>query len=151
MKKRSLFHLVLLLAGVLLVQDSRAQEDLNLPEGAIARLDHTGAVISVSYSLDGQTLASGDDNATVRLWDVATGELLLAASEDTVVTLQHPATSQSIATVNRGSVAFAGGGPSVPSPRVMATADGDTAWVSPDSSVVATVSRGTVLLWDRVP
>ena len=40
MKRVSLFGFILLLSGVLLVQDSRAQDHIrwNLPEGALARL-----------------------------------------------------------------------------------------------------------------
>ena len=127
--------------------------------GRRVNLLHEAGIDSVAFSPDGDILVSwmkGETadakhyDETIRLWDVATGELLLAASEDTVATLQHPATSQSIATVSRGRVAFAGGGPSVTAPPVMATAKGDTAWVSPDWSVMATVSRGTILLWDMM-
>jgi RNA polymerase sigma factor (sigma-70 family) len=54
-----------------------------LPPGAIARLGtlrlrHSGMVDSVVFSPDGKTLASGDSNGEMRLWDAATGELLRA-------------------------------------------------------------------------
>ena len=118
---------------------------------------HEAGIDSVVFSPDGDILVSymrsetADGkyyDETIRLWDVATGELLLAASKDTVVTLRHPTTRQSIATVSRGSVAFTDDGSSAKSPQVMVTADGDTAWVSPDWSVMTTVSKGTILLWD---
>ncbi len=35
---------------------------------------HTGAVNSVSFSPDGQMLASGSSDETVRVWDPSTGE-----------------------------------------------------------------------------
>ena len=37
---------------------------------------HTGRVESVSFSPDGQTLASGSYDDTIRLWDVVTGETI---------------------------------------------------------------------------
>ena len=47
--------------------DAQSGQELNLLIG------HTDSVNSVSFSPDGQTLASGSYDGTVRLWDVVTG------------------------------------------------------------------------------
>ena len=52
------------------IYDAHTGEELTLLAG------HEGWVLSVSFSPDGSTLASGSWDGTVRLWDVTTGEHL---------------------------------------------------------------------------
>ena len=49
------------------IYDAQTGEELDLLTG------HTSSVRSVSFSPDGQTLASGSDDDTIRLWEVSTG------------------------------------------------------------------------------
>ena len=50
--------------------DTQTGEELSLLTG------HTDDVNSVSFSPDGQTLASGSSDETLRLWDVGTGRVI---------------------------------------------------------------------------
>jgi RNA polymerase sigma factor (sigma-70 family) len=57
-----------------------------LPPGAVTRLGtvrlrHSGIVSSVAFAPDGKTLASGDRNGELRLWDSAKGKLLRAFTD----------------------------------------------------------------------
>ena len=62
----------------------------------------TGPVFSVSFSADGQTLASGSRNNTVVLWDVSTGRnirTLLGHTLDEICSVSFNADGQMLASV----------------------------------------------------
>ena len=89
--KPKLFSMLLtfLLCSTLFLPLSIAQDDTttDLPEGATKRLGKGSMmeyVNSVSFSPDGQTLASASDDETIRLWDVSTGELFRTLTGHTV-------------------------------------------------------------------
>ena len=117
---------------------------------------HTGSVVTVSFSPDGQTLASGGYDTTARLWDVATGaeirrfeghtdavewvsfspdgQTLVTASDDSTVRLWEVATGQEL--------------------RRLAghTNPVYSAVFAPDGQTIATASfDGTVKLWAAQP
>ena len=55
-------------AQAVMVENSETKPRDTFPKGA-----HTGFVESVAFSPDGKTLASGSEDQTIKLWDVATG------------------------------------------------------------------------------
>ncbi len=113
----------------------------------------TGIVISVVYSPDGQTLASGSGDGTILLWDVTTGQVK--------TTLEgHTDWVSSVAYSSDGNTLASGSGDGtvrlwdVTTGEVKTTLEGHTDEVfsvsfSPDGQTLASGSGdGTVRLWD---
>jgi WD40 repeat protein len=59
---------------VVRIFDVATQKELRTLQG------HTGKVTAVVFSPDGRCLASGGDDKCVKVWDVATGKLVLSLS-----------------------------------------------------------------------
>ena len=108
---------------------------------------HTDGVRGLAFSPDGTTLASGSDDSTLRLWDVATGDMLTTLTG-------HTDDVESVAFSPDGTTLASGSYREI---RLWEVATGDTlktltSWgyrvvFSPDGTTLASVS-GEIRLWD---
>ena len=120
---------------------------------------HTDRVRSVSYAPDGQTLASGSLDQTVRLWDVASGQELaiLQGHTDRVTAVSYAPDGQTLASGEGAFGDYAIRLWDVSTRQELAVlqghADGITAVsYAPDGQTLASGSWDkTILLWDMSP
>ena len=125
---------------------------MELPPNYIGTLrGHTERVNSVSFSPDGKALASGSDDGTVKLWNVAERETIgtLEGHADSVRTVAFSPDGRTLASGSwDGTVKLW----DVAKNSTIATLRHDqvtSVLYSPDGSTLATTSRdGTVKLWN---
>ena len=126
---------------------------------------HTGWVISVAFSPDGQTLASGSSDQTVRLWDVANvssfkNEAALDIGQDLKTLTGHTYGVESVVFSPNGQTLASGSLDQtvrlwdVHTGQCLKTLSDHTGWVvsvafSPDGRILASGSADqTIRLWD---
>ncbi len=132
------------------IYDAETGEELDLLTG------HTGSVSSVAFSPDGNTLASGSRDNTIRLWDVATGKHLhtLTGHKWRVSSVAFSPDGNTLASGSRDNTIRLW---DVATGRDRHTLTGHKGTVlsvafSPDGNTLASGSRdGTVLLWEITP
>jgi serine/threonine protein kinase len=114
---------------------------------------HSYSVTSVAYSPDGQTLASGSGDKTIKLWNVKTGNLLqtLPSHSNLVISVAYSPDGQTLATGSGDKTIKLW---NVKTGNLLQTLTDHTDWVysvaySPDGRTLASGSDdSTIKLWD---
>ncbi|MBO1061190.1 MAG: hypothetical protein HEQ14_09750 [Aphanizomenon flos-aquae CP01] len=114
---------------------------------------HSDWVNSVAYSPDGQTLASGSDDKTIKLWDVKTGNLLqtFTGHSNSVRSVAYSPDGQTLASGSDDKTIKLW---NVKTGKVLQTLTGHSNWVksvaySPDGQTLASGSTDTTIkLWN---
>ncbi len=133
-----------------------------LPPGAIARmgtlrLRHSGFVMSVCFSPDGRTLASGSEDHSIRLWDKATGKELRRFTGHTgyVMGLAFSKDGKALASVGGDGMVYVWDLTTDKQRLLFKAYDGSAVAcvaISPDGKSLATGGVGmghrTLVLWD---
>ena len=107
----------------------------------------------MTFSPNGETLASGDDNGTIRFWDVATGQLLktIDTEADTIDAVVYSPDGKTLAsTSNNGDagIGFWDVATGQLLKTITAEAGAYSVVYSPDGSTLASGGLGEVSVWD---
>jgi len=123
---------------------------------ALRRLRWKGSILAIAPSPDGRWLATGNQDASVHIWHLASGrDFEMSGFPAKVRTLRFRPDAQSLATASGGAVAlwdFAGRGPAGRTPKVLeghAATITDAAFVDAGGRVglVTTALDGTLRSW----
>ena len=113
---------------------------------------HSSSVNSVAYSPDGQTLASGSSDTTIKLWNVRTGNLLqtFTGHSNGVISVAYSPDGQTLASGSWDTTIKLW---NVRTGNLLQTLTGHSNSVnsvaySPDGQTLASGSLGTIKLWD---
>lgn len=115
---------------------------------------HDDRVTSVAFSADGQTMASGSNDNTIVLWDVASGLPLtppLTGHEDNVLSIDFSPVDQIVASAGDDKTIRlwdAATGQSINPPLTGHTSSVSSVNFSPDGQALASSGGKTIILWD---